>query len=133
MLNWLKPLWRRASCAAVAFLLGAGSGFAQDMGPERASALLAEKNSDLTVLDVRTPEEFRQGHLRGARNMNYFASGFDREVAALDPERPVLIYCRSGVRSASAVKTLKKAGIKKIYNLLGGILAWKGADLPLEK
>lgn len=133
MLNWLKPVWRRYTCAAVAFLLGAGSGFAQDIGPERASALLAEKKADLTVLDVRTPEEFRQGRLRGARNINYFASGFDGEVAALNPERPVLIYCRSGVRSASAVKVLKKAGIKKVYNLLGGILAWEGANLPVEK
>lgn len=133
MVNWLKPLWRRASCAAVAFLLGAGTGFAQDIGPERASGLLAEKNADITVLDVRTPGEFRQGHLRGARNINYFAPDFDQEVAGLDPDKPVLIYCRSGVRSASAVSTLEKAGIKKVYNLLGGILAWEGARLPVEK
>jgi len=83
------------------------------------------------LLDVRTPSEYAEGRIPGAINIDWKADGF---VAAaqvkLDTTRPVLVYCRSGRRSAEAAEALAKAGFK-VRNLLGGILAWQEAGLPV--
>ena len=84
----------------------------------------AEKTEDAVLLDVRTPEEYAEGHLPGSVNLP-----LDRiETIAIAPSRPLFVYCRSGARSARGCKALEKLGFTNVSNL-GGILDYKG---PVE-
>ena len=83
--------------------------------------------SNVQLIDVRTPEEFADGHLENALNIDINGDSFDADVAKMDKTRPVLVYCRSGGRSSSAAEKLKDKGFKEVYDLSGGITAWKGA------
>lgn len=81
-------------------------------------------------VDVRTPEEYAEGHLRGAVNVDWQADGFlERMEALFGKEKPLAVYCRSGRRSAAAAEKLAAAGFK-VSNLLGGYLAWTEAGQP---
>ena len=85
------------------------------------------------LVDVRTPEEYAEGHLRGAANIDWNAPEFmDLFTAACPKETPVAVYCRTGRRSAEAAKKLSKAGYA-VTNLLGGIEAWETAGKPTTK
>ena len=95
-------------------------------------AELKSKLKDAIILDVRTPEEFAQGHLTNAVNINIYGN-FEEEVKKLDKDKPVLVYCRSGHRSGIAAKKMQKLGFKKVYNLSGGIIAWASAGKEVEK
>lgn len=76
------------------------------------------------LVDVRTPEEFAEGHLPGAANIDWQADDFREKAAeSLDKGRPVMVYCRSGKRSAAAAARLDGMGFRT-YNLLGGYLKW---------
>jgi phage shock protein E len=85
------------------------------------------------VLDVRTPAEFTDGHLPGAVNIDVQAADFRDQVAALDPEQPVLLYCRSGNRSVAAREVLAELGFADVIDVQGGILAWADAGLPIVR
>ncbi len=88
-------------------------------------------NDDVQLVDVRTPEEYNEGHIKGAKNINVFDQDFVEEATAeLDKSQPVAVYCRSGKRSAEAAKKLEEKGFK-VTNLVGGILAWKEDDKPI--
>lgn len=89
-------------------------------------------NDTVQLVDVRTPEEFAEGHIKGAKNINVFDRNFIEEAQEeLDKSRPVAVYCRSGKRSADAARLLTAKGYH-IANLEGGILAWKQAGEPIE-
>lgn len=87
-------------------------------------------DTNVQIIDVRTADEFADGHLKGATNIDVQGKNFEALVSEFNKDKPVYIYCRSGMRSAKAGKTLEAMGFKEIYDLKGGILAWKGA---LEK
>ena len=88
-------------------------------------------NTDVQLVDVRTPAEFAQGHIADALLIDFKAADFDALCAKkLDKARPVAIYCRSGKRSAAAAQRLVAAGFE-VYNLQGGILEWTGGGKPL--
>ena len=76
------------------------------------------------IIDVRTPNEFDQGHIEGAKNIDYFSKSFKSELEKLDKSVPVYVYCRSGGRSAKAMQIMKEIGFVSVYNLQGGFLAW---------
>lgn len=82
------------------------------------------------IVDVRTAEEYAKGHLLNAKNIDWNKNNFDAQIALLDKSKPVLVYCLSGGRSASAVKQLNSLGFKQVYELNGGIMKWRGANLP---
>ena len=85
------------------------------------------------VVDVREPNEFAAGHLLGAKNVplaRLDASGAD---LAKRKERPLIVYCDGGERSAKALAALKRQGFTRVANLSGGIVAWQQAGLPVEK
>lgn len=83
-----------------------------------------EKQEKHLLLDVRTPNEYKQGHIEGAKNLDYFDKGFKTELGKLDKSVPVYVYCRSGGRSGKAMQIMKEMGFESIYNLKGGYLAW---------
>lgn len=86
------------------------------------------------ILDVRTPEEWNEGYIKGAKLVTYPADDFTAKATkALDPEKPVLVYCRSGGRSAKAAKLLRDAGFKDVRDLAGGITAWEEGGNPVVK
>ncbi len=90
------------------------------------------KNDDVQLLDVRTPEEYAEGHIQGATNINVFDSDFIEQCQkSLKKDEPVAVYCRSGKRSADAAQQLAANGYK-VTNLLGGILAWKEDGKPIN-
>ena len=106
---------------------------ARDISVQDADALLKNPPQGLVIVDVRTPAEFREGHLPGAVNMDYFGGPFERQIESLPKTAPVLLYCRTGNRSASAYETMKKAGIGNILHMHEGISAWQQLGLPEEK
>jgi rhodanese-related sulfurtransferase len=93
---------------------------------------IERQDPDLVVLDVRTAEEFAAGHVPGARNVSHdlLAS----RLAELDDarQREVVVYCRSGRRSALALETLRAAGFKRLAHLEGDFLGWQAAQRPIE-
>lgn len=91
------------------------------------------QDNDIQLIDVRTPKEYKSGFIKTAKNINFFSPSFSNDIKALNPERPVYIYCRSGKRSGKSVSSFLKARFKKIYNLEGGMLHWKEQDLEIAK
>ena len=89
--------------------------------------------SDEQLVDVRTPEEFSEGHLVGAQNIDWQNEDFAINVGALDKSKPVLVYCRSGNRSKEAADYLFSNGFTTVYELDGGITGWTAAGKPTEK
>ncbi len=87
---------------------------------------------DVQLVDVRTPEEYSEGHIKNSLNFNVQGSSFEAEVAKLDKKRPVMVYCRSGGRSASAQRMLIDMGFAEVINLDGGIRGWQSAGKPVE-
>lgn len=80
----------------------------------------------IQILDVRTPEEWNEGYIQGAKLVTFPADDFaEKATKALDPEKPVLVYCRGGGRSAKAAKLLRDAGFKDVRELAGGITTWE--------
>jgi len=93
------------------------------------AALTEDVNS--VILDVRTVEEFKEGHIEGALNIDQAQSDFIEKVqAALPKDKTVAVYCRSGRRSANAAEKLAAIGYRMV-NLKGGIIAWKEAGMPV--
>lgn len=110
------------SCTAQTSLLDA-SAFEHD---------ITSKDS-IQILDVRTPDEYNSGHIKNALLADWNNKPeFERRIGFIDKNKPVYVYCLAGGRSAAAVKKLKAAGYEKVYDLDGGINAWKAANKPLE-
>lgn len=86
---------------------------------------------DGQLIDVRTPEEFAKGHLKNARNININDGSFATEIARLEKDKPVFVYCLGGGRSANAAEKMQRLGFNTIYDLKGGILAWEGKGFPI--
>ena len=82
---------------------------------------------DVVVIDVRTPNEFAQGHIQGAKLINLYDPNFNAKIADLDKGATTLVYCKSGRRSANAMRKMKSAGFSTVYNLSGGIMSWMSA------
>lgn len=85
------------------------------------------------LLDVRTPEEWNQGIIEGAKMLNFFSPAFEAELKKLDKNLPIYVYCKSGGRSGKTAAKLKALGYEEVYDLSGGITAWRGEDLPTVK
>jgi rhodanese-related sulfurtransferase len=97
--------------------------------PDEAVALIEE--GERTVIDVRTPAEFDQAHIVGALNIDVDGADFEARIAELDPDEPVLLYCRSGNRSAVAAGQMEEIGIKDIADA-GGLADLARAGAPVE-
>lgn len=85
------------------------------------------------LVDVRTSEEFAEGHLPKSVNIDVTSDDFESKVATLDKEQPVMVYCKMGGRSAKATEKLKELGFKNITDLEGGFSNWEEEKKPIEK
>jgi len=79
------------------------------------------------------PEEFAEGYIENAINIDFRSETFQDEIDKLDKNKKYLIYCRSGVRSRSALDIMAELNFKEAYNILGGIIAWNAEGLPTTK
>ncbi|WP_025742268.1 rhodanese-like domain-containing protein [Aquimarina pacifica] len=77
------------------------------------------------LIDVRTPEEYAQGHIEGAVNIDFRNKNFEELISKVDKTKPVAVYCGRGGRSGKCSSYMKKAGFTKVYDLDGGITEWK--------
>ena len=103
----------------------------KEIGPVESVQLL--NHQDAVLVDVREDAEYKEGHILDAIHIP-LGKLADR-MAELEKfrERPIIVGCRSGHRSASACAKLRKSGYETIYNLKGGIMAWQSAGLPVQK
>lgn len=121
-----------ASFAAIILLAGCtstGSASTVNMNVSEFSQKITEP--EVTILDVRTPEEFASGHIEGAINVDFNSGNFANEITRLNPSETYAIYCRSGSRSGQAASIMHKAGFHDVSNLDGGVIDWTSAGLPL--
>jgi len=87
----------------------------------------------IQILDVRTPGEYGSGHIKGALLADWNnKEEFKRRVAFIDKNKPVYVYCLAGGRSAAAAEKMRAEGYEAVYELKGGINAWKADNKPLE-
>ena len=93
------------------------------LAPEAFEAISLQK--DVQLVDVRTPEEYQMGHIGNASNINFKATDFKEKMSKLDKTKPVAVYCGVGGRSGKTVPILTELGFKIVYDLQGGITAWK--------
>lgn len=94
------------------------------LSPDEFKAKLATVENP-QLIDVRTPREFEQGNISGSKMINFKDKTFAAEMAKLDRDRPLFLYCRSGGRSLSASNQAVSEGFTKVYELKGGYLNWK--------
>lgn len=91
-----------------------------------ASFKAAITNKKVHLIDVRTPNEFKSGHIKKAKNVDFFnQTSFMNFFNSINKEEPVYLYCRSGNRSQKAARKLDSLGFKNIYDLRGGYMSWK--------
>jgi rhodanese-related sulfurtransferase len=101
--------------------------------PKNAWALIQKNknNPRFVILDIRTPAEFMTGHIEGAININYKAGHFRTELSSLEPKKTYFVYCRTGRRTAEAVRIMKELGFNSIVRMKGDIVGWRSQNLPV--
>jgi rhodanese-related sulfurtransferase len=135
-MQFLQDNWMLVALAVVsgAMLVWSFVG-ARLAGVEQADTLKATRlyNDDALVLDVREDKEYAAGHIPKARHIPLGQLAGRLKELDKFKNKPVLVTCRSGQRSARACGMLKKAGFETVYNQAGGIIAWERANLPVSK
>ena len=116
----------------------AGDGTTADSGIRVVSAaagadIQANPPEDLVILDVRTPEEYAEGHLEDSILVDFYDEDFADQLAELDPEVPYLLYCRSGNRSGQTRAIMDDLGFTNVADVDGGIQAWTAGGHPLVR
>jgi rhodanese-related sulfurtransferase len=88
----------------------------------------------LEILDLRTPQEYGTGHLKGSINLDFRSSSFIDQIAMLDRDNAYLLYCRTGIRSGRALLLMMSLGFRRLYNLTKGIEQWQreGYEVVIE-
>ena len=106
-----------------------------DVTVEQAQKLMQQRagRKDFVVLDVRTPGEFREGHLAGAVNVDFLASDFAARLTAMERGKSYLVYCRTGNRSTKAVHTMEQLRFRSVYHMGDGIMGWEKKGLALSR
>jgi rhodanese-related sulfurtransferase len=101
----------------------------------KAQKLIKEHTgkADFVILDVRTAEEFAEGHLAGAVNLDVQSPDFEKRLRLLDRNKNYLVYCRTGNRSRRATLAMEALGFRSIFHMNEGIVMWKQQNLPLVR
>lgn len=99
--------------------------------PQQFSKNISDESVQL--IDVRTPKEFKAGHIKNAVNMHLYDKDFEQRIENLDKNKPVYVYCKVGGRSSEAVQIMHDKGFKNITELKGGIDAWQEAGKPVAE
>lgn len=100
------------------------------VAPSEAIRLM---NSGATLVDLRSPNQFKDGHIAGARNLPGDQLVADPKAIAKLADKTVVLYCDDGATTGAALRTLARAGIKNVLSLRGGLSAWKQENLPVVR
>jgi phage shock protein E len=106
---------------------------AADIKPEALLVRTPKHDKSLVILDVRTAEEFSQGHVRGPMNISHDQLSDRIKELMGDKDKDLVVYCRSGRRTALAIETLKANGFNRLFHLEGDMQKWTEANRPTEK
>jgi rhodanese-related sulfurtransferase len=120
-----------AFASILAFQSCAQKSAVTNISADSLQSLLKDEHGIL--LDVRTPEEYAEGHIPGAINIDYRSEHFSEGLDTLNKDLVYQVYCHSGRRSSESSEIMKKKGFKSIYNLEGGILEWQKKGYPVVK
>lgn len=93
-----------------------------------AKALIEKTHKTPILIDVRTPEEYREGTIPGAMSLNIHSDDFKRATETLPKEREIIVFCQSGDRSNEAFEMLKSLGFKNVSQLIGGYEVYREAN-----
>ncbi len=96
-----------------------------------AAQIIAEGKT--AIIDVRTADEFKDGHIKGAQNIDIMAADFEAQLAQFDKAQPTLVHCQAGGRSMRALKVFEKLGFTNLIHLDEGFGGWEAAGKPVEK
>jgi len=109
------------------------SAYSADVSNISQQALLEANTNSVVIVDVRTPEEFQQGHVPNAINVPLSDIIDDPAILSTSKEKAIVLYCRSGYRAGKAAEALQKEGHQNLRHLKGDMQAWLKAGLPVEK
>lgn len=118
----------RSAESATETVAAAGTPAVQLVDVPKALQLTADPS--IRIIDVRTPEEFAEGHIERAELFDFNAGGFSEQIAELDRGATYFVYCRSGNRSGQATAIMAELGFTHVYDLDGGIVSWLAAGAP---
>ncbi len=104
----------------------------RDIEAAEAARLIA-KDDAVVILDIRTPGEFSQGHIKGAMNIDYMADDFATKLAALDKDDTYIMHCQSGGRSGKSLSQFRELGFATVLHMEAGFAGWQKAGHPIEK
>ena len=88
---------------------------------------------DEIIIDLRTPEELKQGKIADARVIDFFGPNFEPSIEKLEKNKVYFLYCASGARSGETADLMKEMGFKTLFNLEGGFRQWVAKKMPVEK
>lgn len=91
------------------------------------------EEDSFVLIDVRTLEEYSEGHIKGAVNLDFYKTTFEDDIDELDKRKRYLVYCRSGNRSRQAMYLMRDLGFEEVYNLSDGIISWNENNYPVER
>jgi rhodanese-related sulfurtransferase len=98
-----------------------------------AAAAMMKEAPEIVVIDVRTPEEFAAGHIKGAKNIDFTAGDFKAKLSELDRGVTYLMHCQSGGRSGNAMPVFEELKFESVIHLNTGFLDWADSGQPVEK
>ena len=103
-----------------------------NIGAEQVQKIITA-NPNIGIIDVRTPAEFAEGHIKGAINVDFNSPDFAEQISKVDNDQPYILYCRSGNRSGKTLPVLKNSAFGSVYHLEKGFNSWKAAGMPVER
>jgi len=106
----------------------------RELSPRECFMLIDGSPQDrCIILDVRTADEFREGHLERAENLDYYRPDFKKLIASLDKTSRYLVYCRKGLRGKKTMEHMRECGFQDVTNISGGFENWVASGLPVKK
>jgi len=127
-------------CVVICLFIGMAA-FAADTNKNPKAARRVDANEfaaligtkDAVLLDVRTDDEFKEGHIKDSKHLDLRSADFEAKIAELDKTKTYLVYCAAGGRSAQACKKMSQIGFTNLVDLASGFSGWKAAKKPIEK
>ena len=104
---------------------------AKHVKADEAAKIIAD--GKVAVIDVRTPDEFKDGHIKGAKNIDIMSKDFETQLGKLDETQPTLVHCQAGGRSTRALPIFEKLGFTNLIHLDDGFGGWEAAGKPVVK
>ena len=124
-----------AALVIAIFVGAAKAGGLSTISPVKANLLIHKErgNPAFVILDIRTPREFKAGHIEGAELIDFYSKDFLKKMRALDKNKIYLIYCRSANRSSKTLQMIKDMGFTSLYNMDRGIKGWRQKGFTIVK